>query len=286
MPNFPIIDTHVHLWDPHHFRMFWLDDLPLLNKPYSLAEYNEHTQGIPIEALVYLQVEVAPPYALLEARWIAELAQRDPRIKGIVAWAPLEYGEQARAFLAALKDVSPLVKGIRRIVQSEPDDNFCLQPRFVRGTQILAEYGFTSDICINYRQLPATIKLVRQCPDTEFILDHIGKADIKSGNLDPWRAGISELASFPNVICKISGMVTEADHQKWTNDDLAPYVAHVLEAFGEDRVAYGGDWPVAFQASTYPRWVATLDQLTAHLSTPAKHKLWAENARRFYRLGA
>ncbi|MBI3943474.1 MAG: amidohydrolase family protein, partial [Chloroflexi bacterium] len=231
------------------------------------------------------QVEVAPPYALLEARWVAELARQDPRIKGIVAWAPLEFGEQVRAFLAALKAESPLVKGIRRIVQSEPDDNFCLQPGFVRGTQILPEFGLTSDICINYRQLPATIQMVRQCPDTEFILDHIGKPDIKSGNLDPWREGISELASFPNVICKISGMVTEADHRKWSAENLAPYLNHILDAFGEDRIAYGGDWPVAFQASTYPRWVATLDQLTAHLSPSARRKLWAENARRFYRLG-
>jgi L-fuconolactonase len=129
-----------------------------------------------------------------------------------------------------------------------------------------------------------TIELVRQCPGTSFMLDHIGKPDIAGGVLDPWRQQIRELASFPNVVCKISGLVTEADHQSWTEEDLAPYIAHVLEVFGEDRVVFGGDWPVVLQASRYRRWVETLDALTAELTETARRKLWADNARRFYRL--
>jgi L-fuconolactonase len=286
MPDFPIIDAHLHLWDPQHFRMSWLDGNQLLNQRYGLDEYRQHTAGITIEAMVYLQVEVEPPYALLEARWVADRAREDPRLRGIVAWAPLEYGERARAFLEALIDVDPRVKGVRRIIQFEPDLEFCLRPDFVRGVQLLPEYGLSFDICIDHRQLSNTIELVRRCPDTSFILDHVGKPNIKDHVLEPWRSQIQELAALPNVICKISGMVTEADHQRWTIDDLAPYVAHVLEVFGEDRVAFGGDWPVAVQAASYARWVETLDELTAHLSPEAKRKLWAENARRFYRLAA
>jgi L-fuconolactonase len=264
--------------------MSWLDGDTLLNKRYDLAEYREHTRGIDVEAMVYVQVDVEPPYGLLEAQWVAERAAAEPRLQGIVAWAPVEYGERSRAFLDALAAVPGPIKGVRRLLQGEPDPAFCLRPDFVRGVQILPEYGFSFDICIREHQLASAVELVRRCPETSFMLDHIGKPRIKEHLLDPWRAQIEELAALPNVMCKVSGLVTEADHRGWTPDDLAPYVAHVLAAFGEDRVAFGGDWPVALLASPYRRWVETLDALTAHLTPTAKRKLWAENARRFYRL--
>lgn len=283
MPDFPIVDAHLHLWNPQHFRMRWLDGNAVLDQPYGLADYREHTAGVDIEAMVYLQVEVEPAYALLEARWAAERAADDPRISALVHWAPLEYGEQARAFLDALVATSPLVKGVRRLLQSEPDPEFCLQPRFIRGVHLLAEYDLSFDLCITHEQLPGIIALVGQCPEVSFVLDHIGKPDIKGRVLDPWREQIAALAAFPNVMCKVSGLVTEADQQDWTPADLMPYVDYIVKSFGENRIMFGGDWPVAFQASTYPRWVATLDALTATLSPEGKRKLWAENARRFYR---
>jgi L-fuconolactonase len=284
MPDFPLIDAHVHLWNPAHFRISWLDGDDLLNQCYTLPEYYEHTKSIAVEAMVYIEVNVNPGYALLEARWAAERAEDDLRLQGIVAWAPLEDGDQVRSYLDALVKIDPRIKGVRRIVQSEPDHNFCIRPAFIRGTQLLASYGLSCDICINYRQLSSAIKLVQQCPDTAFMLDHIAKPDIKAYMIEPWRQQISELASFPNVFCKVSGLVTEADHLQWQADSLAPYIEHVLATFGEDRVVFGGDWPVVLHASSYKRWVETLDQLSAHLSDEAKHKLWAENARRFYRL--
>lgn len=284
MPDFPIIDAHLHLWDPSHFRMPWLDGNEILNKPYGLNEYRTYTQGIAIEAMVYLQVDVEPAYGLLEAQWAVERAKEDPHIQGIVPWAPLEYGECVRSYLDALVAIDPRIKGVRRLLQGESDPNYCLRPDFLRGVQILTEYGLSFDICITHHQLAGAIQMVDQCPDTSFILDHSAKPDIAGQRLDPWREQIQALASYPHVMCKISGLVTEADLQYWSTDDLAPYVLHILEAFGEDRVVFGGDWPVALQATSYSRWVETLDTLTSHLTPQAKRKLWAENARRFYRL--
>jgi L-fuconolactonase len=264
--------------------MPWLEGNATLNQRYALPEYHAHTEGVEVEAMVYVQVDVAEPYSLLEAQWVAARAVEDPRIQGIVAFAPVDYGEQLRSYLDALVAVSPLVKGVRRILQSEPDASICLRDDFVRGVQLLAEYNLSFDICIIHHQLPSAIELVRRCPQTRFMLDHIAKPDIKGHVLEPWGAQIAELAALPNVMCKISGMVTEADYAHWNEADLAPYVLRVLEAFGEDRVAFGGDWPVALMASPYTRWVAALDSLTRDLSDDAKHKLWAENARQFYRL--
>ena len=285
MPDSPIVDSHVHLWDPNHFRIPWLDGNERLDQRFSLEEYHEHTAGIAVEAMVYLEVDLPGAYKLLEAQWVVERARQDPRLKGIVASAPVEFGAQARAFFEALVAIDrQRVKGVRRLLQSEPDPAFCLQSRFVEGVQLLAEYGLSFDVCIYHPQLASATELVRRCPDVSFILDHIGKPDIQGHRLDPWREQIAELATLPNVYCKVSGMVTEANHEHWTIDDLRPYVEHVLDVFGEDRVVYGGDWPVVLNASSYRRWVETLDALTAHLSPPARRKLWAENARRFYRL--
>lgn len=284
MPPVPIVDSHVHLWDPTRFRMPWLDGNAVLERPYGLADFCAHADGIAVDGIVYLEVDVVTPYALLEARWVANLAPEGPPIRAIVAWVPLEYGERARAYLDALVAVDPRVKGVRRLVQDEPEPGFCLRPDFIRGVQLLAEYGLSFDLGIRPHQLGDAIELVRACPETSFVLDHLGKPEIRQRALDPWRGEIRALAALPNVVCKLSGMVTEADHERWTTADLAPFAAHVLDAFGEDRVMFGGDWPVVLTASGYRRWVDAVDELTTDLSAEAKAKLWRENARRFYRL--
>ena len=285
MLNFPIVDTHLHLWDPGYLRYPWLDGNALLNKPYLLDDYNHATGPVAVEKMVFLQCECDPAQFMDEAAWVTELASTEPRIQGIVPWAPLELGDGARPHLEALAQ-NPLIKGIRRIIQFEADPDFCLRPDFVRGVQALADYGLSFDICIHHGQMANTIQLVGQCPNVQFILDHIGKPDIKQQQLDPWRSELRQLASFPNVWCKMSGLVTEADHQRWQPVDLQPYIDHVLEVFGFDRVMYGGDWPVAYQATSYPRWVATLADAVAGVSADELRKLFRDNAIAFYRLPA
>jgi L-fuconolactonase len=284
VPDFPIIDAHVHLWDPERYAIPWLGGVPALNARHELAEYAEHTRGVQIEAFVYEEIDIAPDYRLLEVRQADAYAKQDPRLRGIVASAPLEYGDQVRAFLEALVAESPRVKGVRRLLQGEADPAFCLRPGFLRGVELLAEFDLSFDICVYHPQLASAVEMVRGLPQVRFVLDHIGKPAIRDGLLDPWRADITALASLPNVVCKISGVVTEANLDHWTVEDVAPYVNHVLDAFGEDRVMYASDWPVATQASTYQRWVETLDTLTGDWPPEAKRKLWAENARAAYRM--
>ena len=283
MPSFPIVDTHLHIWDLSRLRYPWLAGVPMLNKNHLIADYRTACGDVAVAKMVFLECECDPAQFQAEADWVTEVTQVEPRIRGIVPWAPLEKGEGARAELARLA-ANPLIKGIRRIIQFEADPAFCLRQDFVRGVQLLPEYGLSFDICINHTQLANTIKLVRLCPGVKFVLDHIAKPDIKAGRLDPWRAELRELAQLPNVSCKLSGLVTEADHAAWTPAQLQPYIDHVIACFSWDRVMFGGDWPVSTQASDYPRWVDTLDPALKGATPDQLRKLYVTNAEAFYRI--
>jgi L-fuconolactonase len=283
MINFPIVDTHLHLWNPTYLRYPWLDSNALLNKPYLLDDYRAACGPVQVEQMVFLQCECVFAQLMDVANWVTSLAQSDPRIRGIVPWAPLEKGDAARSDLVQLA-ANPLVKGIRRIIQFEPDQEFCLRPDFVKGVQALPDFGLHFEICISHGQMANTIKLVQQCPNVQFILDHIGKPDIKNHLYEPWQQELKILAGFPNVWCKMSGLVTEADHQRWTKEDLKPYIDHVLECFGFGRTMYGGDWPVAYQATEYPRWVETLEWAIGGCSETELKQLFHDTAVAFYRL--
>ena len=283
MPNFPIVDTHLHIWDLKRLRYPWLDNVPMLNRDHLIQEYRSICGPVQVGKMVFLQCECEQAQFQDEADWVTEVAAIDPRIRGIVPWAPLEKGDAAHAELAKLAS-NPLIKGIRRIIQFEADPEFCLKPDFVKGVQSLPKHGLSFDICINHTQMANTLKLVRQCPDVQFIMDHIAKPDIKHGLLDPWKQHLREFAALPNVWCKMSGLVTEADFQKWTPVDLKPYIDHVVECFGFDRIIFGGDWPVASQATDYPRWVNTLDAALSGCSPDELHKVYVRNAEKFYRV--
>ncbi len=282
MDRFPIVDTHVHLWHPKQLRYPWLKDVPALNRPYLLNDYSAAHENLEIESIVFVQCDTHPDDALKETAWVTSLAAVEPRIQGIIAWAPLEEGRQVAPFVEKLAE-DTLVKGIRRLIQGESVD-FCIQPNFVNGMKTLARYGLSFDLCIFHPQLANTIRLVEQCPNIQFILDHIGKPDIKNQLFEPWKQEIKTLAEFPNVYCKISGLVTEADHENWASADLQPYIEHVINCFGFDRVIYGSDWPVSTLASEYPRWVQTLQEAVSGCTPEELKKLFHDNAIKFYRL--
>lgn len=282
MDKFPIVDTHIHLWHPKQLRYPWLKQVSSLNRPFLLKDYNEATENLEIASMVFVQCDTHPDDGLKETAWVTSLAAREPRIRGIVAWAPLEEGKPVAAFVEKLAEEA-LVKGIRRLVQGESVD-FCIQPNFVNGVKILSKYGLSFDLCIFHPQLANAIRLVEQCPDVQFILDHIGKPDIKNQLFEPWKQEIKVLADFPNVYCKVSGVVTEADHENWTLDNLQPYIDQVIDCFSFDRVVYGSDWPVSTLATDYTRWVQTLHEAVTGSTPDELKKLFHDNAIKFYRL--
>ena len=285
MPNFPITDTHLHLWDPQKFNYDWIKDIEPLNRSFHLSNYNQHCQSVDVGAMVFVQCDCGDDQGVDEARWIAALAEEDPRIRGIVAFAPIEKEAELKPYLEQLTGI-PLVKGIRRLLHVVEDRDFCLQLSFISGVQLLADFGLSFDICARHDQLGSVIQMVEQCPQVNFMLDHIGGSPdlIVNDHRESWRGQIQRLADFENVYCKVSGMVTMADLDNWTAADLTPYVNDVIDAFGWHRVAYGGDWPVSTLAAEYPQWVEALDQIINSATEVQKRQIYQQNAANFYRL--
>jgi len=284
MPNFPIVDTHVHLTDKQRISYSWMSEVPAIDRSYGLDDYDAARGPVDVAAFVFMEVGCDAGDHLTEVQWITELAASEPRLQGIVAHAPLQQGADVGAELESLAR-NPLVKGIRRLLQIE-DLDFCLQPSFLEGLRLLPQYELTFDICITHQHLANVLKMVETCPEVRFVLDHIGKPGIKDQLFEPWKTEIRTLANFPNVSCKISGLSTEADLQDWTPDDLRPYIDHIIDCFSFDRVLFGSDWFVATLASTYSRWVETLDWALAGCSDAELRQLYVDNARTFYRLGS
>ena len=283
MPDFPIIDSHVHLTDPKRLGYAWTKNAPSLGRQVLPADFIAAAAPVKIDRFVFVEVDVDFPQHLDEAAWISGLAQADKRLAGMVACLPLERGPAVAGDLDRLRSYKPL-RAVRRLIQNQSDPDFCIRPDFIAGLKLLAPHDIAFDICIFHHQLPNATKMVRQCPEVRFVLDHIGKPAIKAGLVDPWRQHLKELAALPNVHCKISGVATEADHRNWTREQLKPYIAHAIETFGFDRVMYGGDWHVLELAATYPQWVEIVDGVVDGTTREEKRKLFRDNAIDFYRL--
>jgi len=283
MPEFPIIDAHVHLYDTNRLNYGWLAGVPRIDGPHGLPEFDAARGALQVDGIVFAEVAVDAGLHIEEAAYVQELADADPRLCGMVAHAPVEKGAAVAEDLAALSRFDSL-RGIRRLIQTEPDPGFCLTQAFLEGVRTVGQHGLTFDICIKSFAMAYALELVRRCPETFFVLDHIGKPDIRHGLREPWWGQIREMAALPNVAVKVSGVITEADHAAWTESDVVPYVAHVIDAFGFDRVMYGSDWSVAELTHRYPQWVEILDRVVAGASLEERRKLYRETAARVYRL--
>ena len=276
-----IIDTHQHLWDQDLFTYAWLDGVPSLRKSFRMEDYLKAAEGLNIEKSVHLEADVDEAYMLDETRHTLALAEQDNPLQGVVACGRpenphfAEYLDQIAAH--------PKLKGIRRVLHTQPDE--VGQTRlFAENVRLLERYGLSFDFCILAHQLPIAIRLVRDCPNVSFVLDHCGNPQVKDHAFDPWRQHILEMSKLPNVVCKVSGILANADLENWTPEDLRPYVAHVIECFGWDRVMFGSDWPVCTLAAPLKKWVETLKLLTHDAGEKNQRKLFYENAARVYRL--
>jgi L-fuconolactonase len=283
MPDFPIIDSHVHLYDIARLRYGWLSRAPKINRTYLLPDFDAARGPVEVDRIVFAEVAVDPGLHLQEAAFVQAMADKDKRLAAMIAHAPVEKGAAIEDDLAALAKF-PTLRGIRRLIETEHDPGICLEPGFLEGVRRVGRHGLTFDTCVKHWGMVFAIELARRCPEVQFVLDHIGKPGIRHGLREPWWSQMRELAALPNVVVKLSGVITEADHATWKPADVKPYVAHTLECFGFDRCMYGSDWTVSEQTHRYPVWVQILDEVTAGATLEERRKLFRGTAARIYRL--
>lgn len=276
------IDAHLHFWDRAIARYDWLDDEPRLPARATLDDYRTATADDPPQQYVFVQAGADPADGSAEARWVHSMCSTRPDFGGMVVWAPVDDGPDAVAAHLDGLALSGIV-GVRRLIQWAPA-GLCTAPDFVRAVASLGGCGLAFDICVYPRQLGDAVKLARTAPNTRLVLDHLGKPDIAAGDAGEWRRGFATLAGLDNVWCKLSGLVTEANHEQWSADDLRPFVHTALELFGPRRLLWGSDWPVCLLASTHRRWRETTSELLAELSAGEREQILAGNARSVYQI--
>jgi L-fuconolactonase len=273
------IDAHQHFWRYDAPRFSWItDEMSVLRRDYLPAELLPELRANDMDGCVAVQAE----HSESETLFLLDLASLHDAIAGVVGWTDL----QSSTLAARLEYFSHFEKlcGFRHVVQSEPDDNFLLRDDFQRGIACLAQFDFTYDILIYPKQLPAAIALTTRFPSQPFVIDHIAKPEIKARKISPWAEQLKEIAANPNVFCKVSGLVTEADWRKWSADDFRPYLDVVFEAFGPDRLMFGSDWPVCLAAGTYRRVKQLVADYVQSFSDTDKAKIFGLNAAHFYGL--
>jgi len=292
---FPIVDTHQHLWDLKKFTLPWLKNVPELKQSYLMDDYLKVNaelakaagKGTPAKIVktVYMEVDVAPEQQQAEADYVIDICKggKTPMVAAVVSGRPASDGF---AKYAGQFQGSKYVKGIRQVLHG-PDTpaGHCLDKNYINGIRLLGELGLSFDLCMRVGELADAGKLVDACPDTRFILDHCGNADVQAKDRTQWQRDIAELAKRKNLVCKVSGFIVTAKGTKWTPDDLAPIVNHVLDSFGPERVMFGGDWPVCTQAATLAQWIEALRGIVRDRKAEEQRKLFHDNAVRFYRLG-
>lgn len=273
------IDSHQHFWNYEPIKHEWIDEsMAVIRKDFTPSDLKLVYDQNNIDGCVAVQAD----QTLEETDFLLDLASSNDFIKGVVGWADLR-SENIENTLVSYQDQDKL-KGFRHVVQGEADHNFLLRPNFTRGISLLEKYNYTYDILIFPHQLGATLEFVKQFPNQKFVIDHIAKPYIKDGFFDGWAAMIKEVSNYENVSCKLSGMITEADFNTWTEQQIHPYMEVVLNSFGAERTMYGSDWPVCLVAGNYTRVKNLTTEFIAKLSTTEQKAIMGDNAIQFYNL--
>jgi L-fuconolactonase len=278
-----VIDAHHHVWDPATRDHSWLADPALapVRRAFTVADLAPRAAAAGVRATVLVQVLAD----LDETEEFLALAAKEPRVAGVVGWADLTAPDLADTS-AALRGGpgDDALVGVRHLVQGEADPAYLTRPDVVRGLRIVARAGLAYDLLTRPHQLPAAIEVTRAVPELTFVLDHLSKPPVATGEVEPWATRLRALAAAPNVVAKLSGLVSEADNPCWTVADLRPYVEIALDAFSPDRLMFGSDWPVCLPAASYAQVVDAARELTAELSETERAAVFAGTARRAYRL--
>lgn len=273
------IDAHQHLWRYSPPGPAWMSEgVELLRRDFLIDDLKRVTANVGITNTIVVEAE----RTLKETAWLSHLAESNPLICGVVGWVPLT-APDARSKLEEVASF-PKIKAVRHPIHDEPDNQFILRDDFNRGISELKRFDLRYDILIFERHLSQAIQFVDRHPKQVFILDHLAKPRIRERILAPWQENIRELARRANVYCKLSGMVTEADWNTWSDDALAPYIDTALEAFTPKRLMFGSDWPVVTLASSYWRWANTIQTAIAHLSEDERDWIFAKTAIQAYGL--
>jgi len=274
-----IVDSHQHFWEVGRFDYPWMtpevgvlchDYLPPALAP--VLERNEVSKTILVQA----------SNSVGETRWLLKLAEQNLFIAGVVGWVDLTgdgFGDQLDEFTA-----HPKFKGVRHLVESEPQDDWLTQPGVLASLRTLAGRGVTFDLLVHTRHLKHALSVAVKCPELRLVVDHLAKPPIARGEFEDWSRGLRELGSQPNVSCKLSGLVTEADWTNWQVEDLKPYVDLALQVFGPRRMMFGSDWPVCLLAGSYDQVLEAAQSMLAELSEEDRRRIFATNAVEFYRL--
>lgn len=286
MPNFPIIDTHLHVWDQTRLKYSAFEGNPLFGHPYHVEDYQKASGDLDIEAMVFLECYADFGQYIDEIKFVEDEQKRDPRIKAIIPMAPLEQGKAVRPMLEEMRDNHPSVRGIRRIMEFDADPQaLTMSEGFIEGTNLLADFGWSFDINPNYTQMHFIREWVKLIHDVPMILDHCGKPGIKHGKIEQFREDMHDLAKHPNMWVKLSDLPPYAS-KNWTEEELRPYIEATLDAFGPERTIYAGDYPILLSATNLTQWVQVLDNAFADLglSETETRKIYRDNAVAFYRL--
>ena len=280
-----IIDAHHHLWRYHPEDYAWIGpEMKILQRDFLPGDLQQEIATVNLDTGIRIagSVVVQARQTVEETEWLLDLADTTPWIHGVVGWLPLRSPELP-ALLQTFVSREKL-RGVRHVVQDEPDPDFLLHEDFNRGIDALLDTGLVYDLLIHEHQLPQADRFVRLHPRQSFVLDHLAKPLVRDSSLQPWYDNLQRLAENPNVSCKLSGLVTEADWSNWSLQDLEPYLNAALELFGPDRLMAGSDWPVCLLASGYRQWWSLLKEWAATLPPLDRDKLMAGTARRLYHL--
>jgi L-fuconolactonase len=274
-----IIDSHQHFWQVGKFEYPWMSsDVAILYRDYLPATLKPIIVKNGVAQTVVVQASNSPS----ETRWMLKLAATNKFIAGVVGWVDLTDPELEQALAGLTKNT--WFKGVRHLVESEANDDWLIQAAVIQGLQTLAAHNVPYDMLVHTRHLKRVRTVAEECPGLSLVIDHVAKPPIVSGAISEWMRELKPVAAFPNIYCKLSGLVTEADHKSWKVSDLRPYVDCALELFGPRRLLFGSDYPVCLLAGPYERVLGAFQELLKHLNEEDREQIFRENAREFYRL--